>query len=69
MNLSNRNFNDQQKQAFLSGYDTMIDKINNQGWEASRDEFNIANPYNVKYSSVDAYAYASGEFEALKDKL
>ena len=63
-NFSDRRFNEQQKEAYMAGYEAKKQEVESMGWAAARDKFNLDNPADVK-PSLSGYAYACGEMDCL----
>lgn len=65
-NFSDRRLNKEQQEAFINGYELMVESIESIGWQEAKDLFNWANE-NIKIYSTLGHAFASGEMEALID--
>ena len=65
-NFSDRRLNEEQQEAFINGYESMLSNVASMGWTAARDLFNWSND-NIKIYSNLGYAYAAGEMEVLVD--
>lgn len=63
-NFSGRRFNEQQKEAYMAGYEAKKQEVESLGWVAARDKFNLDNPSDAK-PSLNGYAYACGEMDYL----
>ena len=63
-NFSGRRFNEQQKEAYIAGYEAKNQEVESIGWIAARDKFNIDNPADIR-PSLNGYAYACGEIDCL----
>ena len=63
-NFSDRRLNEQQKEAYIAGYEAKNQEVESMGWVAARDKFNLDNPANVK-PSPNGYAYACGGMDCL----
>ena len=64
MNLSNRRFNEQQQTAYIAGWEAMVVEVEQMGWTAARDKFNLDNPHDFQ-PSPNAYAFACGGMDCL----
>ena len=63
-NFSDRRLNEEQKEAYIAGWEAMTEEVKLMGWAAARDKFNLDNPSDVK-PSLNGYAYACGGVDYL----
>lgn len=66
-NFSERRLNKEQQEAFVRGYQAKLEEVKSIGWVAARDKYNLGYPHKVNSYSLNGYAYACGEHEALLD--
>lgn len=66
-NFGERRLNKEQQEAFIRGYEAKLEEVESTGWAAARDKYNLDYPHKVNNYSLNGYAYASGESEALLD--
>ena len=53
---------------YFAGYESAKQEINQMGFLATRDKFNLDNPVGIKMSTP-AYYYAKGQMQALVEKI
>ena len=66
-NFTERRLNKEQQEAFIRAYEAKLEEVESMGWTAARDKYNLDYPLKVNNYSLNGYAYASGESEALLD--
>ena len=60
----------QREQDFYNGYETKMVEINEMGWKAAKDKFNMDYvPGKPWTGSILGLEYAKGEYEALLDMV
>lgn len=51
--------------AYHAGYAAKLREIDDMGWEAARDKFNLDYPHDSRLCSMTSWHYAKGEIYAL----
>ena len=54
---------------YLAGFYAVCRDVQRIGYVAARDKFNMENPHDSSFSSMDAYQYSKGGLEALAKAL